>query len=247
MERVERFNKRKEILKESKNLILSSQVKGGNIVDYNLLENTSQKLEEIYSTDFNISSIEVKQFLEDFQKKFHEEKFNKLVIDCKHEVIKSIVTPFGLGKIVSAYDKIGGNVNTIHNVRDGIYATEKEQKAYENRGVYNSDEYHKDTNYININKKYSKDRKDGNATDYMTGKKLNQNVSHDLDHVKSAKEIHDDAGRILAEINGNILANTDSNLKPTTATNNRSKKADDMQTFLAKKNERVKKIDELKS
>ena len=38
-----------------------------------------------------------------------------------------------------------------------------------------------------------------------------------------------------------------SNLKPTTATNNRSKKADDMQTFLAKKNERVKKIDELKS
>ena len=58
MERVERFNKRKEILKESKNLILSSQVKGGNIVDYNLLENTSQKLEEIYSTDFNISSID---------------------------------------------------------------------------------------------------------------------------------------------------------------------------------------------
>ncbi len=79
MERVERFNKRKEILKESKNLILSSQVKGGNIVDYNLLENTSQKLEEIYSTNFNISSIEVKQFLEDFQKKFHEEKFNKLL------------------------------------------------------------------------------------------------------------------------------------------------------------------------
>lgn len=246
MEKVERFNKRKEIIKESRNLILSSQVKGGSIVDHNLLKNTSKKLEETYNIDFSISTIEVKEFLEDFQKKFHEERFNKLIIDCRNEVIKSIVTPFGLGKIVAAYDKVGGNVDTINNVRNGIYSTEEEQNKYANRGNYNSDEYHKDINFININKKYSQDRKDGNATDYMTGSKLDPNQSHDLDHVKSAKEIHDDAGRVLAELNGSTLANTETNLKPTTATNNRSKKADDMETFLNKKNERLEKIDELK-
>ena len=81
----------------------------------------------------------------------------------------------------------------------------------------------------------------------MTGEKLNLKESHDLDHVKSAKEIHDDAGRVLSEIDGKVLANTDTNLKPTTATKNRSKKADDMQTFLAKKNERLRKMNQLKS
>ena len=167
-------------------------------------------------------------------------------MDCKNEVIKSIVTPFGLGKIVAAYDKIGGNVDTINNARNSIYSTQEEQNKYNNRGDYNSDEYHKDTNFININKEYSQARKDGNATDYMTGAKLDPNQSHDLDHVKSAKEIHDDAGRVLSEIEGNTLANTETNLKPTTATINRSKKADDMETFINKKNERLEKIDELK-
>ncbi|AXX95719.1 lactate permease [Arcobacter ellisii] len=246
MERVDRFNKRKQILKESKNLILSSEVRNENIVEHTLVKKTLNRLEETYNTDFSISSTEVKEFLEDFQKKFHEEKFNKLIIDCKNEVIKSIVTPFGLGKIIAVYDKVGGNVDTINNARNGIYSTEEEQNKYANRGDYNSDEYHKDTDFININRKYSQDRKDGNATDYMTGSKLDPNQSHDLDHIKSAKEIHDDAGRVLAEIDGSTLANTETNLKPTTATNNRSKKADDMETFLNKKNERLEKIDELK-
>lgn len=38
MERVERFNKRKQILKESKNLILSSEVKNENIVEHTLVK-----------------------------------------------------------------------------------------------------------------------------------------------------------------------------------------------------------------
>ncbi len=217
-------------------------------VDTNLIQKTAQTMDEHYKFeyDFNVSKNEAKEFLEKFKNEFNQERFDKLIDDCKKEIINSIVTPFGLGKIVAAYDKVGGNVDTVHNVRDEIYATEKEQTAYESRGNYNSDEYHKDKNYIEINKNHSQSRKEGEATDYMTGQKLSPNVSHDLDHVKSAKEIHDDAGRVLAGIEGKELANTDTNLKPTTATNNRSKKAYDMQTFLKKKNERIKKINELK-
>ncbi len=257
MNNLERHNKRKKMLNQiSSTITVNESVNLDYVaefvetkIDTNLIHMTSQTIETHYEfeLDYTSSKEEAKELLEKFKNDFNKERFDKLVDDCRKEVINAIVKPFGIGKIVAAYDKAGGNVNTVHNVRYGIYATEKEQKAYENRGDYNSDEYHKDANYININKKYSEDRKDGNATDYMTGKKLNPNESHDLDHVKSAKEIHDDAGRVLAEIDGNILANTDTNLKPTTATNNRSKKADDMQTFLDKKNERVKKIDELKS
>ncbi|WP_294898881.1 lactate permease, partial [Sulfurospirillum sp. UBA4051] len=101
--------------------------------------------------------------------------------------------------------------------------------------------------YIKTNAQYSDDRKKGEAKDYMTGAQLDQHQSHDLDHIKSAKEIHDDAGRVLAEIKGTELANTETNLKPTTAKNNRSKKADPMEVFLAKKNEKLKKIKELES
>ena len=253
MNSVDRFKKRKKIMesisvyesvdKELVNEFLNSEV------DKSKVEASFKIIDEHYDFkyDFTVSKDEAKEFLEQFKKDFNQERFDKLVLDCKKEVINSIVTPFGLGRIVAAYDKVGGNVNTVHNVRNGIYATEDELKAYENRGEYNSDDYHKDTNYININKKYSENRKEGNAIDYMTGEKLNPNESYDLDHVKSAKEIHDDAGRVLAEIDGNVLANTDTNLKPTTATKNRSKKADDMETFLNKKNERVKQIDELKS
>jgi hypothetical protein len=253
MNSVDRFKKRKKIIgsisvyesvdKELVNEFLNSEV------DENKVEASFKIVDEHhdFKYDFTVSKEESKEFLEQFKKDFNQERFDKLIIDCKKEVINSIVNPFGLGKIIAAYDKDGGNVNTIHNVRDGIYATESEKKAYDNKEAYNSDDYHKDTNYININKKYSENRKEGNAIDYMTGEKLDLKESHDLDHVKSAKEIHDDAGRVLAEIDGKVLANTDTNLKPTTATKNRSKKADDMQTFLAKKNERLKKMNELKS
>lgn len=213
--------------------------------DNEKVSNIYQKTENFY--DVSVSPAEAEEFLIRFKKEFNQARFDRLITDCKKDVISSIVTPFGLGKIVAAYDKTGGNVDTIHNARNATYATDDEENAYNNRGDYNSDEYHKDSNFIDINKTNSHDRKEGKATDYMTGDKLNSNQSHDLDHIKSAKEIHDDAGRVLAEIDGSTLANTDTNLAPTTAGSNRTKKADSMYDFLVKKNERLKKIDDLKN
>lgn len=257
MNNFDRYKKRKHILHQISNTItIDEDINQEEVnsvmqtkVDTNLMQKTAQAIDEHYKFEynFNVSQEEAKEFLEQFKNEFNQARFDKLIDDCKKEVIKTIVTPFGLGKIVAAYDKAGGNVDTVHNVRSGVYATKDEKTAYENKGDYNSDEYHKDPNFIDINRNYSQSRKEGNAIDYMTGQKLNPNESHDLDHVKSAKEIHDDAGRVLAGIEGKELANTDTNLKPTTATINRSKKADEMQTFLDKKNERVQKTEVLKS
>lgn len=59
-----------------------------------------------------------------------------------------------------------------------------------------------------------------------------QTIKKNLDHIISAKEIHDDPGRILAERDGAELANDASNLAFTHESLNKSKKADSMDAFI---------------
>lgn len=141
----------------------------------------------------------------------------------------SLTTTFGLDFLL-VKDKQGGDVDTVHNVRQGIYATETERQRYENRGKYDGDKYHQHKNYKNYNNKDSKLQRSGQLTDAYTGKTLTDNK--DLDHIVSAKEIHDDAGRVLAELDGVELANMDINFASTHRTINRSKGAKSMQEFL---------------
>ena len=64
--------------------------------------------------------------------------------------------------------------------------------------------------------------------DAYTGEDVHANSTSDLDHVMTAKEIHDDRGRSLAGLKGTDLANSDENLQATNRHTNRTKKADDM-------------------
>ncbi len=119
---LERFNKRKRLKNTitvyddvDENLInefLNSKVDNEKVDDF--FKSTS----EFYSMD--VSDEEAKDFLDQFKKDFNQERFDKLIIDCRKEIINSIVTPFGLGKIIAAYDKEGGNVTTTHNFEKGI-------------------------------------------------------------------------------------------------------------------------------
>lgn len=56
-----------------------------------------------------------------------------------------------------------------------------------------------------------------------------------MDHIISAKEIHEDRGRVLAGLQGEDLANSDENLTPTNRHTNRSKKADSMDAVLKRR------------
>ncbi len=151
-----------------------------------------------------------------------------------HEtVVKSLATSFGLDFLLLK-DQDGGDVNTIQNVRKGIYATEEERTRYENRAAYDPDVYHQHANYKKNNASVSAQRKAGTLTDSYTGETLKPNDKVHLDHIIAANEIHHDAGRILSELNGADLANDDSNLTPTGATLNTSKKALPMSDFVEK-------------
>lgn len=148
-------------------------------------------------------------------------------------VTKSLVTTFGLDFLFFE-DKKGGDVDTIHNVRQGIWATEEEKKKYENKGDYKPIELGNDGNplydnngklkrkdvyrngtYRERGKKDAKLKDNGQLADKYRNKTMKLNEDRQLDHIISASEIHHDAGRILAEKDGVELANEDINLTST--------------------------------
>lgn len=182
--------------------------------------------------------------LESLQSQLPKEQMNALFEQCSQNAIDAVVGHFGLAAVV-LNSKDGGNVNTTHNVRKGIYASEAEKQRYENRGEYDSKHYHADKNYIAINKEQGELKQQGKSVDYMTGKKIKANDSTDLDHIVSAKTIHDDPARVLAEIDGAELANTRDNLALTDSMLNRSKKAMTADEFIAHKKRSLDKLDKI--
>lgn len=166
--------------------------------------------------------------------------YESLFKQYERVVLESLITSFGLDMLMG--DKHGGDVDTIHNVRQigtdpqMTYKNRQNEQDYENRGEYNSNTYHKHRDYISTNRKYSKQRKEGTLIDSYTGELLDPSESHDLDHIISAKEIHEDRGRVLAGLKGEDLANDpDTNLTPTNRHTNRSKGQKSMDEYLERK------------
>lgn len=170
-------------------------------------------------------------------------------------LLESLISSFGLDFLIQ--DRHGGDVDTVYNVRQigqdekMAYKNEKNAQDYKNRGAYDSAEYHRHANYIAKNKEISEQRKAGILIDAYTGNLIAPNGKSDLDHVISAKEIHDDRGRCLAGLTGADLANSPENLQPTDRSVNRSmkEKSIDEYTEWLKVNEpqRIAEIQKLKS
>ena len=166
--------------------------------------------------------------------------------ELEKTVLQNLVQSFGLDFIL-LNDKLGGDVDTIHNVRRDIFATEKEKEKYQNRPKYDNRQYHGDQRYIQYNKHLSELKKQGNLTDGYTHKQFSPNDIINLDHIISANEIHNDPAKILAEQNGVALANDKSNFAPTHQAINKAKNASKMSDFVDSMNKRVAyKKEELK-
>lgn len=150
-------------------------------------------------------------------------------------ITKSLVTTFGLDFLLLE-DKKGGDVDTVHNVRQGVWATDKEKQAYKQREKYNSDSYHQHDNYIKTGEIHKKLQEEGKLQDayrnYKTFDSDRSKEQRNLDHVISAYEVHHDAGRILSGLDGVDLANQDSNLSVTGSTINQVKNLHSIEKFL---------------
>ena len=153
--------------------------------------------------------------------------------ELEKTVINSLVTSFGLDFLLFK-DQKGGEVDTIHNVRNGVWATEAEKQRYEQRGKYDSTPYHQHENYIASGKRDKAEQSAGTLHDTYRDTVMGAHEQRNLDHVISAKEIHDDAGRVLAGLGGVELANQSSNLQTTHETVNKSKKQTPIMEYLHK-------------
>lgn len=159
--------------------------------------------------------------------------------ELERTVVQSLATSFGLDFLLFK-DNVGGEVDTIHNVRQGIWASDKEKQRYENREAYDSEKYHD----RDINKEHSiykttgaNDKlaqQNGTLHDAYRNTTMAYDEARDLDHVISAKEIHNDPGRVLAGLNGVELANQSSNLQSTHRSINRSMGEASIDIYLAK-------------
>lgn len=153
--------------------------------------------------------------------------------ELEKTVITSLTTSFGLDFLLFK-DKQGGEVDSINNVRNGIWATDAEKQSFEGRGDYDSTPYHQHANYIATGQKDKASQATGTLKDPYRNKVMAAHEQRNLDHVISAKEIHDDAGRVLAGLKGVELANQSSNLQTTHETVNKSKKQTPITEYLNK-------------
>ncbi|MDV7341824.1 hypothetical protein RYZ26_19670 [Terasakiella sp. A23] len=220
-----------------------------------ILSDVSLRFEEAGQVDRDIETI-----LSEIEGQLNSEKIDALIESCQRNCLGAVVRPFGIARVLFE-DKDGGNVDTIHNARKGVYATDKEKNTYAKRGEYDDKTkphketvkniVHSDDAYKETNKKYSEARQNGGVKDAYADATRTSRDAVDLDHIISAKQTHDDPARVLAEKTTQESANIHENLVPTAASINRSKKAKSPEDFARwlEKNaaKRKARIDELSS
>lgn len=155
--------------------------------------------------------------------------------ELEKTVVNSLATSFGLDFLLFK-DKLGGDVDTISNVRQGIYASDDERRNYEDRVAYKDEKsrYHAHENYVKTGERDKLAQQEGLLHDPYRNRTMGLGEKRNLDHVISANEIHDDAGRVLAGLSGVELANQSSNLQTTQETVNKSKKQTPIDEYLRK-------------
>lgn len=176
------------------------------------------------------------EFIKNLNKSVSPDPENNVFADIwkqyERVVLHSLITSFGLDFLV--HDQHGGDVDTVRGVRAGIYKNPDNAVAYAARGDYDSIAYHTDPRYVSkVRTARAAYNADGTtvADAYVPGRKLHFTKATgvgttgraNLDHVIAAKEIHDDAGRVLAGVDGVDLANSDYNLRFTNERLNKSK------------------------
>lgn len=129
-------------------------------------------------------------------------------------------------------DRIGGDVDTIHNVRNGVgFKNPTNEARYNTRGQYDTVKFHNNTVYNKMikdvrNQGYFDDMYvPGNRIAYGNQSLLMQDPIHkaNLEHISSAKERFNDPGVYLANKDAVELANDPSNLGFTNEKLNKSK------------------------
>ena len=213
------------------------------------------KEKELFSPDFlkgNPELLEIQEIKIDVDEKLQQALFDydsikkqigeikteTVLESCKESVLSNLYTKFAVNSLVAMGDKDGGNVTTLHNAKNQIFANEKDKTQFNRE--YDSKVYH-DGNELYRKRKAELEAlsAEGNLIDIYTGKnisgkrfevdingKVTEKNIFDNEHPHSAKSIHDrdDFRFAYNEKEGADLVNNEKNLGATSYSLNRSKK-----------------------
>lgn len=242
--RIDRFKKRKEIIKKNQSLPFVRGVTDQELVDKLLCQsiNSDRVTSLSYSTDLNVfvevNTEEVEALLSELSASFHKERLELLIDETKRGVISSIAGPFGLGKIISAYDKTGGNVTTINNANNGIYAREEDHYRRED---YTHSKNSEGKKFANSGKNssgaiYTRSQMDENlmVQDAYTGKMTKADTTSP-DHIESLSQHHKNGGFMQSSTQKADFATDEDNLALTDRSINQSMRDFDKEEWMLKK------------
>ncbi|WP_147336811.1 hypothetical protein [Pseudomonas abyssi] len=243
---IDRFKKRKEIIKRNQSLPFVRGVTDQELVDKLLRQGIdSGRVTSLgYSSDLNVSvevnAEEVKALLSELRASFHKDRLGQLIDETKRGVILSIAGPFGLGKIISVYDKVGGNVTTINNANNGVYAKDEDRYRRED---YTHSKSSEGKQFANAGKNssgaiYTRSQMDENqmVQDAYTGKMTKADTTSP-DHIESLSQYHKNGGFMQSSAQKADFATDEDNLALTDRSINQSMRDFDKEEWMSKKSE----------
>jgi hypothetical protein len=241
VDQVDRFNKRKHILgnersKQGLALVADLDIVDtflSSPVDHRSVESVASNLNLSVDWNVEVSDQEIHEHLESIVAAYDSEKFNELFASCKESVLSSISGPFGLGKKLSKWDRVGGAVTTGYNANKGIFSDDSEaynQKDYRTHEYKENAKFIKESNTVNLDvlsdDSWSPDHLIATgAEDYIvdrySGKENHPNVT-DIDHVVAAEDYHKNGGFMQSKSQKRAFGADQNNLAPTGRSGNRS-------------------------
>lgn len=186
-------------------------------------------------SDIDTQSSAIK-LIKELEGQFNKQRLDGLMDEVFKGVLSSVAGAFSMGKLLSAYDKTGGNVTTIHNAKQGIYASDEDK--------YDRDDYDKTKNSngetfkgkSGVGSQFTRSQMDENknVTDAYTGEVVKADTTSP-DHIVSLNEYHNNGGFMQTKTQRADFGTDPDNLALTNRSINQSMSADDKDEWLDKK------------
>ena len=244
--RAERFRNRKKILSDLESKPFVSGVVDQEHVDAMLSSGLDQdRLARLkydgsqLSVAHRMDQNEAKRLVLELRRDFDKNRLDSLLYQTQKDIVGAIVGPFGLGKIYSAYDKVGGSVTTVHNANQKVYARKEDE--------YNRQDYTNTTNSQgdkfagskknSVGSRYTRSQMDDNGMvqDAYT-KKWQKADTTSPDHIESLSQYHKDGGFMQSGTKKSDFATDEDNLALTDRSINQSMRDFDKTEWKEKKN-----------
>ncbi|MDE1169346.1 MAG: hypothetical protein PW845_29215 [Pseudomonas sp.] len=168
---------------------------------------------------------EADQLIKELEAGFDSARLEDMLHRCQRDVIGAIAGPLGLGKLIATYDKVGGNVTTIHNAEQKIYARAEDEY---NRSDYTNSRNREGKRFEgqgknSVGSTFTKSQldQDGYLTDGYTGDRIKASTSSP-DHVIANSDFHKSGGFMLSKTDKADFATDTENLVSTDRSINQS-------------------------